>query len=515
MDQDSPQEHAPQALEGLRAHKDARAIVRLMQCQQCSYPLREPMTLPCGNSLCKPCLPSLHKRENITYPMLPGRSEGFLCPFKSCGVEHSMGDCSRDVSLSKMSEVIRSEVSRYRMESSETPLRLDECLHWPTVVDSSMDVMPRTSVLHGGRLVATYIMADMGELNYLSELSYTDMSIDSQGTEALDIAVLEHLKQILHAELECQVCYALMLDPLTTTCGHTFCRKCVVRILDHSNLCPACRRKLLMPPGVITEPSNKYISNLLQGLVPQSIADRAAAAALEEQEDEEYTMPLFPCTLAMPEMPTFLHVFEPRYRLMIRRAVDSGGRKFGMPMYNQTQAPQGQLGQVHYMQYGTVLDISRLEMFPDGRSLIETKGVSRFKILGTTMRDGYLVAKIQRIEDVSLPEEEAIEARETAAQPLDDDSPTARFETMTTQDLLQFGLDFIADARRRSAHWLHERILAAYGQPPTDPAIFPFWFASVLPISELEKYSLLPTTSVRARLKITARWIQRLEAARQ
>jgi Zinc finger, C3HC4 type (RING finger) len=73
------------APQGLDAHKDARAIIRLFQCSQCSYPFREPMTLPCGYSLCRPCLPPLYKRENITYPLNPGRAEGFVCPFKDCG----------------------------------------------------------------------------------------------------------------------------------------------------------------------------------------------------------------------------------------------------------------------------------------------------------------------------------------------------------------------------------------------------------------------------------------------
>ena len=199
---------------GLDAHRDARAIVRLLQCSQCSYPLREPMTLPCGNSLCRPCLPPLYKRENITYPMNAGRSEGFICPFKDCGLEHSLGDCSIDVTLNKLVDLVRDQVARYRVETSETPLLLDERLHWKNVIDSSMDVMPRSRVLHGGRLVATYTFADMGELNHDSEVAYTPVAPSHEDAlEALDVAVLEHLKEATRTELECHVCYALMLGP--------------------------------------------------------------------------------------------------------------------------------------------------------------------------------------------------------------------------------------------------------------------------------------------------------------
>lgn len=499
----------------LQAHRDARAIVRLVQCSRCSYPLREPMTLPCGGSLCRPCLPPLYKRENITYPMNAGRSEGFICPFKDCGLEHSLGDCSIDVTLSKLVGLIHGEVAKYRVETSDTPLLLDERLHWKNVVDSSMDVMPRSRVLHGGRLVATYVFADMGELNYYSEVAYTPVTPHhEEAIQALDAAVLENLKEATKTELECQVCYALMLDPLTTTCGHTFCRKCVARVLDHSNLCPICRRRLPMPPGVQAEPSNKRISLMLGSLVPDLVAQRMAAAQQEEAMDEDDNVALFPCTLAYPLMPTFLHIFEPRYRLMIRRAIETGDGKFGMVMYNQTRRPQGQLGQCHFMQYGTLLHIERIEVFPDGRSLIETKGVSRFRVLEHSMRDGYIVGRVQRIDDVALPEEEALEARETSGSPPAPEDLLAQLNGMSTQRLLETGLDFITQARARSENWVHGRILSAYGQPPSDPAIFPYWLASVLPIAEDEKYLLLPTTSVRDRLKITARWIQALDASR-
>lgn len=42
------------------------------------------------------------------------------------------------------------------------------------------------------------------------------------------------------------------------------------------------------------------------------------------------TIPVFVCTLALPTIPCPLHVFEPRYRLMIRQAMESGARQFGM-----------------------------------------------------------------------------------------------------------------------------------------------------------------------------------------
>jgi Lon protease-like protein len=213
-------------------------------------------------------------------------------------------------------------------------------------------------------------------------------------------------------------------------------------------------------------------------------------------------------------MPTFLHIFEPRYRLMIRRAIESGDRKFGMMLYNRRAEPQGDLGPTQFMQYGTLLHIVSMEMMPDGRSLIETRGVSTFRVKDWDMLDGYIMGNVERTDDIPLAEEEQIEATETGGPPAAAHDLTARFDQMSTCDLLRVGRDFIARMQAASAPWLHERVLAAYGPPPDDPALFPYWLASILPIADDEKYKLLPARSVRERLKITARWVRRIEAQR-
>ena len=45
---------------------------------------------------------------------------------------------------------------------------------------------------------------------------------------------------------------------------------------------------------------------------------------------EQFEIPVFVCTLAFPTISCPLHVFEPRYRLMIRQCMESGTRQFGM-----------------------------------------------------------------------------------------------------------------------------------------------------------------------------------------
>lgn len=41
-------------------------------------------------------------------------------------------------------------------------------------------------------------------------------------------------------------------------------------------------------------------------------------------------VPIFVCTMAFPTVPCPLHIFEPCYRLMIRRCMETGTNCFGM-----------------------------------------------------------------------------------------------------------------------------------------------------------------------------------------
>lgn len=46
--------------------------------------------------------------------------------------------------------------------------------------------------------------------------------------------------------------------------------------------------------------------------------------------DTSEEVPIFVCTLAFPTLPCPLHIFEPRYRLMVRQCMESGSHQFGM-----------------------------------------------------------------------------------------------------------------------------------------------------------------------------------------
>lgn len=131
------------------------------------------------------------------------------------------------------------------------------------------------------------------------------------------------------------------------------------------------------------------LARLLQQWFPEEYAQRL----LDSNAPQSEWVPIFVCSLSAPFVPTPLHIFEPRYRLMMRRCVESNQR-FGMCLPCEEDDEEKDFADT-----GTMLFISKFEQLPDGRSLIETKGVSRFKVIERGELDGYSTALIQPYEE--------------------------------------------------------------------------------------------------------------------
>jgi len=142
---------------------------------------------------------------------------------------------------------------------------------------------------------------------------------------------------------------------------------------------------LLLYPRLISPPVLKAYPLLYQ---------ERAQAIQEEERNARLNTPIFVSNLSFPGVPTILHLFEPRYRLMLRRCLESPHPRFGMIMSPKPGAPQ--------INYGTILEIRSVQMLPDGRSLVETYGSSRFRILDRGTLDGYMVGRIERCLSLSF-----------------------------------------------------------------------------------------------------------------
>lgn len=137
------------------------------------------------------------------------------------------------------------------------------------------------------------------------------------------------------SDLECPLCQSLLYEPISTSCGHTFCRSCILRSQDHTNKCPICR-------AVIHITAEQPVNVLIQTILLKNFPEEYKARKMEVQEQIQShadNMPLFIIELVLfPTMSLPLHVFEPRYRLMLRRCLE-GGRRFGVvPVINNELA---------------------------------------------------------------------------------------------------------------------------------------------------------------------------------
>lgn len=282
------------------------------------------------------------------------------------------------------------------------------------------------------------------------------------------------------SDLECSLCMRLFYEPVTTPCGHTFCMKCLERCLDHNSQCPLCKERLSEYLA-----QRKYSKTLLmEGLIDHYLLEELVERRkVHEEEIAELSnlnknVPIFVCTMAFPTVPCPLHIFEPCYRLMIRRCMETGTKQFGMCITDPVKG---------FADYGCILEIRNVEFFADGRSVVDTIGKRRFKVVEQHQRDGYNTADIEYLEDKKVEGE-------------------AHAELLSLHDAVY----------NQSFTWFNslkpeqkERITGHFGPMPDkepEPQVSPngpswcWWLLAVLPLEGRAQLPFLAMTSLRERL---------------
>lgn len=282
-------------------------------------------------------------------------------------------------------------------------------------------------------------------------------------------------------DLECSLCMRLFYEPVTTPCGHSFCKSCLERCLDHMPQCPLCKESLKEYLA-----SRKYtVTKLLDTVIKQYLSEEYAARTRVHQEETKElsdltkNVPIFVCTMAYPTVPCPLHVFEPRYRLMIRRCMDTGTRQFGMCINDSDKG---------FVDYGCMLMIRSVHFLPDGRSVVDTVGGKRFRVLSRGMKDGYSTANIKHLEDIKVEDSQALER----LQELHDavyERACAWFENLKNRFRNQILQHFGAMPEQE----------ANIQETANGPA-WCWWLLAVLPIDPRHQLSVLSMTSLRERL---------------
>uniref|UniRef100_H3DE22 LON peptidase N-terminal domain and ring finger 2 n=1 Tax=Tetraodon nigroviridis TaxID=99883 RepID=H3DE22_TETNG len=281
-------------------------------------------------------------------------------------------------------------------------------------------------------------------------------------------------------DLECSLCMRLFYEPVATPCGHTFCIKCLERCMDHNPNCPLCKENLSEYLATRGYSKTLLMEEVLQRFLAEELAERKK---IHEEEMKELSnlnqeVPIFVCTTAFPTIPCPLHVFEPRYRLMIRRSMETGTKQFGMCIADDLKG---------FADYGCMLQVRDVKFFPDGRSVVDTIGVSRFKVLSHGQRDGYHTAKIEYLEDKRVEAEELAELLKLHDSVYEQASSwfTSLKDNMKSQILSHFGHLPSKDPDPQAS--------------PSGPA-WCWWLLAVLPLENRAQLTILAMTSLKDRL---------------
>ena len=109
-------------------------------------------------------------------------------------------------------------------------------------------------------------------------------------------------------------------------------------------------------------------------------------------------LPLFPLNLVLlPGVPLPLHIFEPRYKEMIKECLDRKS-PFGIIRAKQEA----------FVNTGCTAEvINVLKTYPDGRMNILVEGQKRFEVLQVNHERSFLQAEVFYLEDESDPAEAA------------------------------------------------------------------------------------------------------------
>ncbi|XP_048400143.2 LON peptidase N-terminal domain and RING finger protein 3-like [Stegostoma tigrinum] len=281
-------------------------------------------------------------------------------------------------------------------------------------------------------------------------------------------------------DLECSLCMRLYYEPITTPCGHTFCLKCVERCIDHSPKCPLCKE--ILPEYQALRKYNRtvLIEELIVHYLPEELAERKRVndEEMAELSNLNKAVPIFICTMAYPTVPCPLHIFEPRYRLMIRRCMETGNKQFGMCLSDPVKG---------FADYGCMLEVRSVELFSDGRSVVDTIGRRRFKVLRHSEKDGYSTADIEYLEDKKVEGE-------------------AYAELVRLHDLV-YDQAYLWFSSLKQV--LKTRILSHFGPMPrkdTDIQTSPngpgwcWWLLAVLPLESRAQLPFLSMTTLQERL---------------
>jgi uncharacterized protein len=193
-------------------------------------------------------------------------------------------------------------------------------------------------------------------------------------------------------------------------------------------------------------------------------------------------LPLFPLnTVLFPHMPAGLHIFEERYREMVRNCQERG-TSFGV-VGIRTGPEAGRVALPFAV--GTLAQIHELEALDDGRFNLVVAGASRFRVESLSLARSYLVGTIHYLEDTRGDE--------------------AAIPELARRAMLAFA-DYTAGLRNLADEAGDD---GAATELPDDPELLSYLIAASLNVEVDRRQELLEEDSVSGRLRKCLQMLRR------
>ncbi|XP_042012836.1 LON peptidase N-terminal domain and RING finger protein 1-like isoform X2 [Salvia splendens] len=378
--------------------------------------------------------------------------------------------------------------SRPPSASEHRPLNgLDPTTHAGLALNDAVKVMNLESNTAASYILKANALILLEKYELAQDVIWSGLQIDPQSNALsnLEKKIANNFSRRSHVnpqrtdDYDCTLCLKLLYEPITTPCGHSFCRSCLFQTMDRGNRCPLCRTVLFISPRTCA------ISVTLNNIIEKSFPEEYAERKLEQlslTNPGPDLLPLFAMDVILPCQKLQLNIFEPRYRLMVRRIME-GNRRMGMVVIDPST------GSV--VDYACEVEITDCEPLPDGRFFLEVESRRRCRIIRNWDQDGYRVAEVEWVNDISPPEgserNDLLEMTNKAAV-------FARQWINEAQEAAQGGNYRIRLAELFKAEGL---------MPPTptrDPERFSFWLATLTNRRPSERLELLRLSDTRERI---------------
>eukprot|EP00752_Nemacystus_decipiens_P001802 g1741.t1 len=229
------------------------------------------------------------------------------------------------------------------------------------------------------------------------------------------------------------------------------------------------------------------IAQIAKALFPELLERRLRETEAEKAKFELCLPAFFYNVPVFPGQTLCLHFFEPRYKLMMRRIIDTS-RRFAyvlpVPSCSTTNSNSGPKRRI-----ALVANVCEAEFLSDDRVMVKTKLTGRY-----TVQDQYVEEHTGGLHHCQLePFEDDPQSR---------DGDVGELESLHAQAKALFH-GFLGPFKGQ--------LVQEYGEMPPDPVGLSMWMASFLPFYESEKYALVQSRCTRQRLQACLRCAASME----